>query len=231
MHAREHIDFPVKTPSFSELSPSLKTIVDDILAQGKPVKRPLILHTLGIPGAGKSSFIQALVHELNDISYTVVAFDRIMVAIPEYQEAAKRSSEQAFQEHELPARAAGYLVIKELIERRANILFDHSGANSSHPQLLSFARANGYRVLLVHITAPVDSVKERLLSRQQGEGRFTPLDYVEDRKALINDLLPTYRKVAASYAEIRNEDNGEEERGMSLSAAAREMKKLLQPPA
>ena len=214
------MDFPVKTTNHSDLSVSLRSIIDSMLDQAKPQANPVIVHTLGIPGAGKSSFVRSLSEQMLDMPHMVVAFDKVMMAIPEYQREVNDVGEQAFQNYELPARAAGYLLLKTLILKKVNVLFDHSGASPEHPDMLRFAQRHGYKVVMVRIMADTESVKERIVERQKLEGRYTPLDYVDARAGIIDELLRNYQSVADFYAEIRNEDSSEDDRRVFFSNTA-----------
>jgi predicted ABC-type ATPase len=198
------MNFPIETPEWSDLSPSLGKIIREIVAGAGAQSNPFLLHTAGIPGAGKSSLADSLEKSLADLFPVRVAFDKIMCAIPEYS--AEPDSLLAFSKYELPARAAGYLLVKNLMEKRANIIFDHSASFPKHVDLLKFAKSLGYKVAFVRIVAAPETVKKRILARQAVEGRHTPLNYVDERLVIIEKLLEDYKAVSDVYFEIQNDD-------------------------
>jgi len=163
---------------------------------------------LGIPAAGKSTFSRSLKQSFSKDPPTLVAFDSIMEAMPEYR--AEPDSVKAFKLYELPARMAGYFLLKRLIEKKADILLDHSGARADHVAMLCYAKALGYKVIVVRLLADKETSKVRILKRQVEEGRHTPLDYIDDREKGIDALVGDYRKIANTYMEILNNQNVQE---------------------
>lgn len=213
--------FPIETPLQKDLLPALARVVATIAKSATTREHPYFVHTLGIPGSGKSSFVNALADQMKDRPPTVVAFDRLMEQVPEYR--THQDREQAFKQYELPAREAGYLLLRRLIEKGADILLDHSGAFPKHVDMLRYAKeAKHYRVIIVRIMVDLETAKKRIAIRQSIEGRHTPLDYVDERNRIVTELLPAYRDVADVYAEISNE----REAGASPQALVEETAKI-----
>lgn len=183
---------------------SLRPHLTAILCNATREQAPFFVHTLGAPGAGKSSLVAALQHELPETRRpAVVAFDRLMAALPEYQRQTDRV--EAFRLYEGPARAAGYALLRELVDRRSDILLDHSGAFANHVTMLEHVKGQGYKVVVLHVLTDIDAAKRRVAARAETEGRHTPLDYVDQRDAIVRDLAPAYRAVADCYFEISND--------------------------
>lgn len=151
----------------------------------------------------------------------LIAFDGIMKAMPEYR--AESDSKKAFALCELPARNAGYVMLKQLLDKRASILFDHGASFEAHVDLLRFAKQRGYHVILVRVTISPEVAKQRIQARQSEEGRHTPLHYVDERKAQLDCLLSAYREAADSLIDIENPDLPPADRAHFFDHHAREI--------
>lgn len=214
------MDFPIPTVALAALPPVLRQSVTQACAQAQAQPRPLLLHTIGVPGAGKSSLLRALSAELTPLPHHCVSFDALMQEIPAYRARAVSDAEAAFQAFELPAREAGYVLLRELLARRAHILFDHSGANSDHRDILRYAKQQGYAVMLVRLGVSVTQAQRRLAERQLKDGRHTPPAYVAERQALLQTLLPAYRHSADAYLELHNDDLPADDRALWFAMTA-----------
>jgi len=201
--------FPIQTSELTDLQHGLDRIVGDKLRGALGSSQPLIVHMLGIPGAGKTVFAQPLFECLNRRladTLTYVGFDQLMSDIPLYK--SSRDPVSAFTAFELPARAAGYALLKGLLDKRASILFDHGGASPDHVEILRYAiNRLGYSAFMVHVKCSADEATKRINRRAEIEGRHTPAHYVEDRQNIIDDLTPRYLKLLHGFAML---DNSEE---------------------
>jgi predicted ABC-type ATPase len=164
---------------------------------------------LGIPGAGKTTFLNIL--EANwigpDKPY-LLGFDQVMQAMPEYQ--AEPDKIKAFDLFELPARQKGYQILEDLIADRKSLLFDNGGSAATHLNILSSAREKGFTIILVSIETPVEVAQRHIDQRSITEGRHTPMHYLEDRAQKIQALASDYRNITPHFYEITND-------GMNMS--------------
>ena len=83
----------------------VSSLLDGLLADMRPAEHPRILHMLGIPASGKSTFLRN-----NPLPGAVlVSFDALMESLPEYQhDKARFGAGNAFAKWEPCARAIGY---------------------------------------------------------------------------------------------------------------------------
>lgn len=201
------VDFPIPSPLLEDLPPSLQKIVWAILDEAAPSPAPFLVHMLGIPGAEKSSFLSALSGLWVSPHPTLLGFDQIMEQMPEYDLASDKK--EAFKYCELPARAASYRALQDLLSKKANILFDNGGSAASHVDLLHYAQEErGYRIAVVSVVSCPPAAKERILRRYESEGRYTPHEYLEDRAEKIRFLQEKYRQLTPCFYEIDNTESG-----------------------
>ncbi|MBV8060032.1 MAG: zeta toxin family protein [Alphaproteobacteria bacterium] len=201
------LSYPVILPPRQAMTPSLVAQIDAIRQAASPSSAPFFIHTLGGPGCGKSSLMTALRDFFAEKNPVFVAMDKLMEGMPEYQAGLKIDPAKAFVSCELPARIACYALLKDLIAHRANIIFEHSGANDAHPALLQYAKQAGYRIQLLHLQVSADVAKARIIERNAQGGRFTPPHYVDERNLIIAGLLPQYVQIADNYHVLENSTN------------------------
>ncbi len=199
--------FPIETAPVETLPPSLQREASRLVKGAATRETPFFIHLLGSPAAGKSSFARALSKNFPNPVPTLIAFDRIMESMPEYK--AENDIVKAFSLYELPARAAGYVVLKNLIDKKADILLDHTGSRPDHVEMLKHTKALNYRILVIRIVAEKSTAKERIGKRQALEGRHTPISYVDERDRIITSLIPAYRNVAEFYTEVANDGHSD----------------------
>lgn len=165
---------------------------------------PFFLHMLGIPGAGKTTFLNILqTFWAGPNPPYLLGFDQVMQAMPDYQTTEDKIA--AFEQFELPAREQGYKILEELIEKKHSVLFDNGGSASSHIDILKRAQENGFEIILVSISTPIEIAKRHVDIRSISEGRHTPMTYLEDRARKLEDLRAAYLSLTPLFYEIKND--------------------------
>ncbi len=163
---------------------------------------PIFVHMLGLPGVGKSSFVQLLQARLQHYQPVIVSFDGIMQAMPDYQALAAKDAVAAFAQFESVAREAGYALLEQSMQQLRNIIFDHGGANNAHINYLQQAKAAGYKIILCYMPLAIPLAAQRIAAR--AEQRHTPSHYLTERAGVLTTLLPSYRQLADIFYEIDN---------------------------
>lgn len=164
---------------------------------------PFLLHMLGIPGAGKTTFLGSLEKIwTGDPHPVLLGFDQVMQTLPGYMEMEDKIA--AFAKFELPAREEGYKRLDRMIAERKSILFDNGGSAASHVDILKKAQECGYRIILVSITTSITAAQQRVDARSVEEGRHTPMSYLEDRAEKIRSLHNAYQSLTPHFYEIEN---------------------------
>lgn len=204
--------FPIYTINEDELKFGLDKIIQEKIKNAKRSPKPVVIHMVGVPGSGKSTLANLINLRLQDMSdevFCFIAFDQIMSEISNYKNI--KSITEAFETFELPAREAGYLLLKKLLEKNASIIFDHSGADPKHVDLLTYCKEKlGYQTIMIGIGCNINQAKKRVQMRCDREGRYTPLQYVEERNAWIEKLIPKYRELVSLFLMFDNTDENME---------------------
>lgn len=171
-------------------------LIESCLAGFVTALKPVIMPVMGIPGSGKSTFLNAI-----DTPNTLkLGFDDIMTRIPAYAEAVQVDKEGAYKNWTLCARAIGYEILFRAFERQLNIAFEHSGTREDHIALLSFMQGQGYRVDMIVIRIDQELAEQRAATRT---AHFLPSGMIAERHAIFERLLPQYQALADSYTEFR----------------------------
>ena len=175
-----------------------KTFLGHVKAQNSPV-----LHaTCGIPGAGKSTFVdQKLI--AGDFPADAYIFnpDRVMLSLPEYQADTRAlSAQKSYQKWELPARDLAYGLADRAGAMNAHIIKDMGCANPLSLELVKALKAKGYAVRMYHIDCDMDEAFRRIDQREFRISRAA----VQNRYELLDSLLPEYRALADEFHHLDN---------------------------
>lgn len=161
---------------------------------------PKLIHMLGIPGCGKSSFYQT--HQADFKDYIHIDFDDVMEkALCYQQDILKLGKENAFQKWELPARIAGYELLRIAIATRKNIFLDHGCSPNCHKELLLNAKKAGYETTMYYIECDVQTALNRVAQR----GRPFPKDRLLERHKLIQQRVKEMPTVVDHFIIINND--------------------------
>lgn len=183
----------------SEMS---EQVIDKFLSPAPIVIQPCLMHMLGIPAAGKSTYYQE--HKDEFPPHVFVGFDTVMEALPLYQkDLEKHGSVYAFRRWELPARVIGYELLERAIAAKKNIFFDHGGTPTAHAELLRNIKVLGYRTEMIYIKCDVDVAQKRAIEREKKTyRRHTPPQIIIDRAKLTEDLVPVYKEIVDDFIEV-----------------------------
>ena len=181
---------------------SIDFIEEKFLGHVTSQQYPTLYATCGIPGAGKSTFVD---QKLEKSEFPCDAYilnpDRVMIALPEYQRDCETLGAQAaYQTWELPARELAYAMADRVGEMRGNIIKDMGCANPLSLELVKNLKAKGYKIFMYHILCRVDDAFIRIDQRDFQIDR----DEVRARHDLLNALLPEYKRIADAFYAFDN---------------------------
>lgn len=179
-------------------SDETEKIINRFLVASPSSDHPILVHMLGIPGAGKSTFYRN--HHSRFADYVFVSFDEIMEALPAYQsDLQKLGSVAAFSRWELPARVIGYELLSRAIAAKKNIFLDHGGSPLAHQELLQNIKALNYQTEMFWIKCDLDKAIRRTSERAKITKRHTPPQMIVERQELIRALAPRYKKIVDKF--------------------------------
>lgn len=178
-----------------------EVIIEKFISSVPSVEEPEFVHMLGIPAAGKSTYYKANKDKYCD--YVFVGFDFIMMAHPGYQnDVLSLGSIEAFKKWELPARIAGYELLRRAIETKKNIFFDHGGTPKCHQELLKNVKALGYTTKMFYIYCDVETAIKRAKIREIDTKRHTPEEMIRERLLLVEQSKQIYEKIVDEFVEL-----------------------------
>ena len=172
---------------------TFEQILNKALSFSAPQSRPCFIQVSGIPGSGKSTLCQR--HAQGN--QVMISFDAIMEQLPEYQKDIERcGNKAAFQKWEIPARVAGYELLRRAVSRKYNICLEHSGVNPAHLELLQNLKKYGFSTEVDFILCPLNLALSRIKEREAITRRHTPESQVRERFIAAKQYLSQYQQIA-----------------------------------
>lgn len=174
-------------------------IIDKFLSEVPSVDNPKLVHLLGIPGAGKSTFYKNNKKEFED--FVFVGFDHVMEQVPQYQKDREELGKlEAFNKWEIPARIAGYELLRRAIEQKKNIFMDHGGTPICHRELLQNIKRMGYETTMYYIDCDPEVAIERISKRE----RPFPKERMPERIALVEKQKDVMPQIVDKFIKVNN---------------------------
>ncbi len=188
----------IKQPQFDKL-------ISDYLQTAPTNDNPTLYHMFGIPSAGKTTFYSS--HHWPQ--HVLVSFDAIMEDLPAYQEDVKKTDPvTAFQKWELTARIIGYELLRQAVQERKNIFFDHGGSFPAHLDLLKNLHHLGYNIEVCYIYCDMNEALKRAKEREKQTHRHTPPQMIQHRNEMIAKLIDEYKKAADVFYAYNSTSDG-----------------------
>jgi predicted ABC-type ATPase len=181
---------------------SIALIHDHFLSHVTPQKKPTLFATCGIPGAGKSYFVDSKIKagEFPSNAY-ILNPDRVMIALPEYQDDVKTmGAQKSYEKWELPARELAYTMAETAMDMKANIIKDMGCANPLSLKLIKQLKNKLYCIKMYYIHCEVSVAFDRINQRDFQIAK----NEVRQRFKLLEDLLPHYQSLADHFEVLDN---------------------------
>lgn len=183
---------------------NIDLIKEKFLSRVTAQATPTLHATCGIPGAGKSTFVDMkLAQGLFPHDAYILNPDRVMLALPDYQaDVAVIGAQAAYRKWELPCRELAYAMADCVAEMRGNMIKDMGCANPLSLALVKRLKAKGYHIHLYHIDCTIEEAFRRIDQRAfriaKGEVRL--------RHRMLADMLPEYTGLADEFVHLDNTD-------------------------
>jgi len=173
--------------------PILKILYEQFLESLSPSSQPFLIAVGGSPGAGKTTFRKTFLKMENVHLHDM---DEVMVLLPEYQKDLMAiGAKKAFEKWWPQAREMAQLLVHYAIESEYSIIYDRTcGAEGSYFDLLK-AKKRGYHIHLIGLYVDQEKAKERVLKREQEEGRAMTEAILNEYRARFSALWPYYLKL------------------------------------
>ncbi len=167
-------------------------IIAALLTEASTSRTPYLLQVGGIPGAGKSTFCSSCRRE----NSLFISFDKIMEMIPDYQaDVYKLGRKESFHKWEIIARVIGYELLRQAVDKKLNIILEHSGVNEAHLQMMENLPKLGYDTEECFILCDIEKACKRAEEREKITNRHTPRELIEERAKLVEKYVHSYQKI------------------------------------
>ena len=190
----DHLGISDTDWNFDEAKKEFDYIINSEISNYSPSGKPVLTIISGIPYSGKSTFIKDNTVE-PELSI-IISFDTIMKKLSYYNKLISIDKKIAFSKCELPARIIGYELLQKSIEKKINIIFEHSSTPPEHLELYSeISDRHAYHVKLIYLKCSVETAKKRAEKNnfKRDQGRYTPLEYIDSRYDAIKKMLIKYK--------------------------------------
>lgn len=189
---------------------------------------PWVVFTAGVMGAGKSFTIRRL-HERGLFpleSFVIVDPDEIRRQLPEFQGYLQKSAELAGALTRKEAGMMAEILSEAALERGQNVLKDGTLRDAEwYKNYFAELRSSipGIRLGIIHVTAPLDVILERVKERAKETGRIVPREVLEKSVEQVPKSVKILKNHVDFFLEIDNSgrDDGSAEvvtRGMSVAS-------------
>lgn len=173
---------------------------------------PWVVFTAGVMGAGKSFTIHRL-HKQGLFpleSFVVVDPDEIRRQLPEFQGYLRRSAEQAGALTRKEAGMMAEILTEAALERGQNVLKDGSLRDAKwYRNYFTDLRQliPGIRLGIIHVTAPLDVILDRVKERAEETGRIVPKEVLQKTAEQVPRSVGILQEYVDFFLEIDNSDN------------------------
>ncbi len=173
-------------------------IIEKMLAEAQPTQEPLFIHTLGIPGSGKTTCVKN--HKAEYPGCLVIGFNLVMEAAPQYQrDTEELGLVEAFAKWEIPARIAGYELLFRAINKGYSIFFDHGGSPELHLELMKAVKRAGYHTKMYYTKCDIEVALARVAEREKVLNRHVPPELIIKRAPMIEERAQQFRSIVDEF--------------------------------
>ena len=178
---------------------------------------PIAILTGGSPASGKTTFLKTFAPYLLSNEIMKIDADEIRAKLPEYE-----GWNSAVTVQETRDIISLLLTDSEIgVPCKFDIIYDGTmNRVKNYLPLIGLLHRLGYKVFIIYMdNVPYDVVKERMLNRYQSDGRFVPIDVIDDFFSKGNQALNELKSLVDGYMVVDGSSNKYEiidEGGMKL---------------
>lgn len=222
-HIRERLDYQYHVHYTAERQRLQDVIIDFILhskakdrinsGQCRSAPEPWIIFTAGVMGAGKSYTVRELdakgLFPLE--SFVVVDPDEIRRLLPEFNVYLEKHQEYAGNLTRKEAGMMAEILTEAALEDAQNVLKDGS-LRDAHWYTNYFSQLRrsvpGIRLGIIHVTAPLNVIFQRVDKRAKETGRVVPRDVLTKNAEQVPKSVAILRDYVDFFLEIDNSGGG-----------------------
>jgi predicted kinase len=170
----------------SSLDKDVEKLKGSLNSLPQPQVEPPLIVVSGLPGAGKSFFCRKLAEKLPFLILGSDALRRVLFPTPQHNE---HENKRLF--------AACHVLIEDLLRTGIPVIFDATNLLEHHREYLYRAADRaGAKLILVWVEAPLEVVRQRLLTREEGA-----LARYDSRAGweVYNRMKPRTEKISRSH--------------------------------
>lgn len=156
----------------------------------------------GIPGAGKSTFVEMNLTS-GDFPSDAHMFnpDKLMTSLARYQnDASMHGAQTAYETWELPARDMAFEHAHQALNDGLDIIKDMGGANPLSFDIIKKAKKQGYQIKIYYIYCNTHEAFRRI---NQRDFKISQQEVI-NRQRQLESLLPQYKIIADNFIMMDN---------------------------
>ncbi len=177
----------IYTPEREELHEKIITEIRKG-AMCKLQEQPIAILTGGLPGSGKSTFLNQYSQYLTSDKIFAIDADEVRAMLPEYKRWKNGAGKElkgwnADQTHKETSDIVSKLLegCKDGIPCKFDILFDGTmNKAKNYIPLINQLKGLGYKVFIIFVEVPPEVTRERVLQRYKHSGRYVPKAVIEE---------------------------------------------------
>ncbi len=186
---------PYSTEEISNLWLDSRDIINEIHAQA-PTKRKWAVLTAGAPGAGKTILLKQFLEAQRELGYVYayICPDDVCLKGQKRTYAVDAESDPiaAYKKWRSASNAITHFALDEIMLSGYDLAFGTTSTGAASPKLYDYLKAYGYRILVLHVSAPDEVRVESIRQRDQTFVQTDAADITEKGKLLPQRINDTY---------------------------------------
>jgi len=176
-------------------------------------EQPIAILTGGLPGSGKSTFLNQYSQYLTSDKIFTIDADEVRTMLPEYKQWVNSSGKElkgwnADQTHKETSDIVAKLLegCKDGLPCKFDILYDGTmNKVKNYIPLVKKIKSLGYKTFIIFIQVPPEVTRERVLQRYKKSGRYVPKFVIENGIKVGLTVFDTLKTMVDGYMLVDGE--------------------------
>ncbi|WED42866.1 zeta toxin family protein [Legionella cardiaca] len=195
--------FNNKTQQYTAARQQLHNQIITEILKNKPcqVKQPIVIFTAGLPGAGKSTYLQKKLPWVNSKTFAAIDADEIRAKLPEYKGWNVESTMPEVKD-----------IVDDILNRigkpcEYNLVYDSPMIHADfYEQLIAKLKAMHYQTYIVYVKTPLNVAIARAKNRYLETGRYVSKSYLAEAEKNGQQTFNTIKKKVDGYIIVDGEN-------------------------